>query len=76
MGYFDVLNLSGEKYEKLSVKFMCCITDERNSYLSVKHFHPARCFFLPRLLEPAVALAVTPHPWKRCCPVQAAERST
>ena len=43
MGYFDVLNLSGAKCEKLSVKFMCCITDERNSYLSVKHFHPARC---------------------------------
>jgi hypothetical protein len=42
MGYFDVLNLSGGKYEKLSVKFMCCITDKRNSYLSVKQFHPAR----------------------------------
>ena len=43
MGYFDVLNLSGVKCEKLSVKFMCCITDKRNSYLSVKQFHPARC---------------------------------
>ena len=33
-------------------------------------------FVKPRLLETAATLAVTPHPWKRCCPVQAAERST
>ena len=33
-------------------------------------------FVKPRLLETAATLAVTPHPWKRCGPVQAAEQDT